>query len=376
MHPWLFPQSIATVDGTLADGDSVTIHREEDGEFIAQGLYNSRSQIRARLYSWQEADELDDSFFIARVDRAIDLRLKTLGFDKSDSFRVIYSEADQLSGLTVDKFGPYLSVQVSSLALSKRLPMILDHLQKTFLPKGIKIRGDRQTAKAEGFELPEEWRGTTPDAPFEIQHGGLKYLVDLRAGQKTGFYLDQRLNRLRVGDFARGAKVLDLFSYAGGFGLTCLKAGATDAIAVDSSEPAIALARENAKLNGLPLKTVEADVFEFLAGADVKPYSFDIVVADPPRYANSRKDLDSALRKYFKLNEEAIKKVKPGGILVTCSCSGAVDLLSFTQMLGSVGRRAGRAIQILETRGAAPDHPVSVNCPETEYLKCLIVRVN
>lgn len=374
MHPWVFEGAIQKIDGQVHDGSWVSVHRAEDGAFIAHGLFNSKSQIRIRLYSWDEADALNDDFFARRVSSAIDLRRNVLGFSASDSCRLIYSEADQLSGITVDKFGDYLSVQVSSLALSQRLESILTVLQKAFKPKGIKIKGDRTTARAEGFEQAEEWKGESPLAPFKIEQGGLSYFVDLRAGQKTGFYLDQRLNRMRVAEFAKGARVLDLFSYAGGFGLSCLKGGAKEAICVDSSEPALALAAENAKVNGLNPQIVLADCFDFLR--DYQGPLFDLVVLDPPRFVKSRKEIDMGMRKYFRINEEAIQKLSPGGILVTCSCSGSVDSATFRQMLGSVGRRMGRSIQILEERGAAPDHPVSAHCPETHYLKVIIARVN
>lgn len=373
-HPWLFSSAIERIDGAPADGAEVSILKSEDGSFIGKGLFNSKSQIRVRLYSWSDTDTLDADFFKNKIKIAIDLRLKDLGYSKEESFRVIYSESDEFSGLVVDKFGPYLSVQFSSLAIWKFKDAILDELQAQLSPKGIKIRADRAVAEKEGLIIQEEWIGSTPTDSFVIEQEGLQQKVDLRAGQKTGYYLDQRINRERAASYAKGKRVLDLFCYAGAFSLACIRAGAREAVAVDSSAPAIALAKENLALNDINLiRLIEADAFDYLQQNTAE--KFDMIILDPPRFASSKKDLEGALRKYYRLNLEALSLLNRGGILVTSSCSGSVRLEDFLDTLATVGRKTKRSIQILEVLGAAPDHPVIASCPETHYLKSVIARV-
>ncbi len=375
-HPWVFADAIQSIDGTPADGDVVQVVKAEDESFIAEGIFNSKSQIRVRLYSWNpKASIVEESFWAERIERAISLRLNVLGFGPSESFRVVFSEADEISGLTVDKFGEFLSVQISSVAIFERRDLILDVLKKAFSPRGIKVKTDRAVLEKEGLEKVEMWVGETPTDKIEIQAGTVKYFADLRAGQKTGFYLDQRENRRVVSALAKGRRVLDLFCYAGGFALESAKAGALSVVGVDSSEAAIELARSNAELNSIQkAEFVEADVFDYLLTQ--KPCSQDMVVVDPPRFATNRTDVERALRKYFKLNEEALRVLAPGGIFVSCSCSGLVTPDEFLSMLASVARRAKRSMQFLEVRGANRDHPVISSCPETNYLKVVIARVN
>lgn len=373
-HPWLFAGAIQAVEGEPADGDWVRVCRAEDGAFIAHGIYNSKSQIRVRLYSWNSEEDSNDLILTSRLNQAIDLRLTTLGLSLRDSFRVVYSEGDELSGLVVDKFGDYLSVQMSALAIHLRRDAILKILADRMNPKGIKIKADRLMGTHEGAEFETYWQGEEPKEAFEISDGHLTFLVDLRAGQKTGFYLDQTENRKAIQKFSRGKAVLDLYSYSGGFAMHAARGGASKVVGVDSSAAALQLARRNAQLNSIQnIDFVEADVFEFLKAQEEA--SFDLIVCDPPRFAGGRKETDLALRKYFRLNAEVLRVLRPGGILVSCSCSGSVSMPEFLDMLAGVGRKVGRAVQVLEKKGASSDHPVLASCPETDYLKVVVAKV-
>jgi 23S rRNA (cytosine1962-C5)-methyltransferase len=218
--------------------------------------------------------------------------------------------------------------------------------------------------------------GDLPDGPVEILEGDVRFLVDVAGAQKTGFYLDQSLNRAAVAVYAGGKSMLDAFCYTGGFGLHAARAGARHVVGVDSSQPAIARARENSALNGFDdVEHQEADVFEFLQARATSGDRFQLVICDPPKFARHARDLDDAIGGYVRLNQAAVRVLEPDGILATCSCSGHVDRIMFVQMLAHVAELSGRSIQILELRGQAPDHPVSVSCPESDYLKCAICRV-
>ncbi|MFM7413685.1 MAG: class I SAM-dependent rRNA methyltransferase, partial [Planctomycetota bacterium] len=305
---------------------------------------------------------------------------KHLGLDdRAAAARVVNSEGDDLSGLIVDRYGEYLAVQVTALAIASRLETICDALAAELNPRGILLRGaERGLAKLEGLALPDRLiRGAAPEGPIFIHEHGLKFGVDLTEGQKTGYYLDQRDNRQAAARHARGRRVLDMFCYSGGFAVACAAAGgARSVLAVDSSAKAAALARENAALNGAANVVVEeADAFETLDALTAAGERFGMVVLDPPKFARSRAAVDDALRAYHRINRLAVGLLEPGGVLVTCSCSGSVTREDFHHMLAGVAQRAGRPVQILESRGAAADHPVSASCLEGEYLTCVIARV-
>lgn len=375
MHPWLFEGAIESVDKEIKAGDWVDVRKSEDKSFIARGLYNPKSGIRTRLYTWKESESDGNALIKKLILQAWNLRTKDLAMSPAQSFRWIFSEGDYLSGLVVDKFGDYLSIQFSSSALFERKDLILEELRKIAKPKGIRVRPDRTTAQAEGFEFDEFWMGEEPTGPFQIDESGMKIWVDLRKGQKTGYYLDQKLNRLAAAQYAPGRRVLDLFCYSGGFGLQAAKHGAKEVLGVDSSEAAIALAHKNVETNGLKGITFqESEVDDVLR--EQSHGSWDMIVLDPPRLAAQRKAVDGALRKYFFLNEESMKRLKPGGIFVTSSCSGSVNLGDFMTTLAGAARRLKRGLQILDVRGASPDHPVLISCPETAYLKCVIARID
>jgi 23S rRNA (cytosine1962-C5)-methyltransferase len=373
----VFAGSIDRVEGEPQPGDEVAVCSFE-GRFVARGLFNPHSAIRVRLYRWEDSP-LDREFWNGKIASAIRLRTRILGLGAPGTgCRLVFSEADGLSGLTVDRYDRWLVVQITSLALHVRQEELLDALWEQTRPSGIVLRGDSRIAEAEGLPPGDRSiRGEVPEGPISIVEHGLRFLVDLTAGQKTGFYLDQRDNRAAAARYARGRRVLDLFCHTGSFSLTALKVGgAQDALGIDSSARAIAMARDTARLNELPTARFEsADVFATLDHLRAAGERFGLVVVDPPRFARRARSVEEALKGYLRLNRSVVDLVEPDGVLVTCSCSGLVDRALFGQVLGQVAELAGRPIQFLEQRGPAPDHPVSASCLESDYLKCLICRI-
>ena len=377
-HPWVFSGAIAGVRGDPADGDEVDVFAA-DGSFVGRGLYNSKSQIRVRLYTWDAAQRIDEAFFAERIDRAVALR-HTLGLmDPAGGCRLVFSEGDGLSGLVVDRYRDILSVQLTSLALAGRREILLDLLEARLRPAGVLLRTEKGVLDEEGLEARDGiLRGAAPEQPMPVVENGLTFLVDLRTGQKTGYFLDQRENRKAVAALAAGRRVADLFCYSGGFTLPCVRAGAASVVGVDVSASALALAAENARANGLDDARVRfeaSDGFRWLERSAEAGERYGMIVLDPPRFARSTRGIASALKGYRGLNELAVRCLEPGGILVTCSCTGRVTREQFEAVLGEVAVRTGRRIRILESRGQAADHPISPTCPETAYLKCVICAV-
>lgn len=376
-HPWVLDSAVDRVEGSPADGDVVDLLSDK-GKFIARGVFNSQSRIRVRLYTWRSTEALDDAFWQRRLQSAVQLR-SVLGYDEPQgAARLVFSEGDRLSGLIVDRYADYLVVQVTSMAIAVRLPMILDLLVELVQPQGVLVRTDRAVSRAEGLELTEGFaRGNAPEGPVVIADQGLRYYVDLTEGQKTGFYLDQRENRRAAAKYLRGRSVLDVFCYTGGFSLAAsVLGGAREVLGIDSSRKALELAQANAELNGVGNVRFEAaDSFEWLEARVSAGQQYGGIVLDPPKFAGKRRSVDEALRAYHWLNRLGVELLEPGGILVTCSCSGHVTPEDFLEMLLGVGQQTGRDVQLLEVRGAAPDHPVMITCPEGEYLKCVICRV-
>jgi 23S rRNA (cytosine1962-C5)-methyltransferase len=361
--------------GAPAAGDQVDVLTSE-GQFIARGLYNPTSTIRVRLYRWDDGP-LDEAFWLESLAKAGRLRTEILGLGgDASAYRLVFSEGDGLSGLTVDRYDRWLVAQFTSLALYTRRDLILKLLMESTGAVGIICRTDRGVAQKEGLQFGEEITvGSIPDAPIEIAEHGLTYTVDLRSGQKTGFYLDQRDNRQEVASYCRGKRVLDLFCFTGGFSLNAARAGAIATLGVDSSAPAIDLARRHATNNGFPMAEFQAgDVLEVLDRLRTDQRRFDVVICDPPKFAKQAKDVEHALKGYMRLNLAALDVLERDGVLVSCSCSGLVGRELFADLMGSIAEQSGRPIQILEQRGQAPDHPISASCLETEYLKCLICR--
>jgi 23S rRNA (cytosine1962-C5)-methyltransferase len=374
-HPWVFAGAIAAVTGEPADGAEVELH-SSDGDFIARGLFNSQSKISVRLYSWEPDRLLDREFFKRRLESAIHFRHDRLKLgDPAGACRLVFSEADGLSGLVVDRYADQLAVQFTSLALAQRREMFAELLAELVRPKGIYLRTERGIGKLEGLEIHDgPLAGEVPAEPFPIVENGLRFLVNLREGQKTGYYLDQRDNRQAVARFAAGKRILDAFCYSGGFALHTAKAGAAEVVGVDSSEPALALARENALLNGLAAEFISGDVFDTMAEVQKAGRQFDVVVLDPPKFARAQHALPEALRGYRRLQKLALQLLPPDGILVMCCCSGLINLPMLEGLTAQVAAESKRDIQLLARSGPAPDHPVAVSCLESGYLKCLIGR--
>jgi 23S rRNA (cytosine1962-C5)-methyltransferase len=377
-HPWVFDTSIQRVEGDPAPGAEVAVISSE-GKFVARGLYNPTSTIRVRLYRWDDGP-LDEAFWSARVDAAIRLRREVLSVPSTpdSAARLVFSESDGLSGLTVDCYGGWLVAQFTSLALYERRDMLHRLLVEKTGAEGILTRTDKGIASREGLPSGEEYIvGRDPQGPVDIVEHDLLYRVDLRAGQKTGFYLDQRENRRAVATYCRGRRVLDLFCFTGGFSLNALRHGdAIEAFGVDSSTPAIERAREHSAINGVDRARFEVgDAHTILERLQADGQRYGVVICDPPKYARQAKDVEHALKGYLRLNLAALDVLSPDGILVTCSCSGLVGRDLFADLLGQVAEQSQRPIQILEQRGQAADHPVSASCLETEYLKCMICRV-
>ena len=382
-HPWVFAGAVdhvkSSMEGGPAPGDVVRVV-SQDGHFIAWGLFNANSRILVRLYSWKQDEGLTGDFWRQRVQRAVSSRRALFDVrSASCGVRLIFSESDGLSGLTVDSYGGYLLVQFTSLALFQHREAILSALQDELRPEGIWLRTEKGMREAEGLDVVDGlMSGREPNGPVFIEEHGIRYGVDVQRGQKTGCYLDQRDNRLAASRYMRGAKVLDAFCFSGGFGITAVKAGgAASVVGVDSSEAALTIARANAELNGVSERCqwLHEDVRPALEAMAGENRQFDAVILAPPRMARTRNGLDRAVSGYLRLNEVGLKVLRPGGILVTCSCSGLVSRADFSEIISEVSRHSGRDIQILEQRGQPADHPVSATCPETEYLKVLICRV-
>lgn len=376
-HPWVFAGAVHEVRGDPADGAEVDLV-SHTGNFVARGLYNSRSKIRVRLYSWSQEQRLEAAFFEERLRAAIRLRHEVLQLGGPGSAcRLVFSEADGLSGLTIDQYDRWLVVQFTSLGMAQRRELIADALQHILAPAGLYVRTERGIGQLEGLELHDgPLRGDVPNGPIVIQDGGLRFHVHLAEGQKTGFYLDQRDNRQAAARLARGRRVLDAFCYTGGFGLHAAAQGAASVLGIDGSEPALRLARANADLNGLAqVSFVQADVFDRLAELSSAGERFGLVVLDPPKFARAGHAVDEALRGYRRLQTLALHLLEPDGILVVCCCSGLINRQMLLDLLAQLSAETRRPIQILESRGAAPDHPTLATCLETDYLKCLLCHV-
>lgn len=369
-HPWIFSGAIAGYEGSMQPGDIVSI-RAHDGQFLAQGYWNPDSQIEARLLSW-ENDPLDERWWRNMLQRAIDARAN----QTNTAYRLINAENDYLPGLIVDRYGDWLVMQSLTLGIEKRKHMIADILSVLLDIQGIYERSDVDVREKEGLSLHTGiiW-GKEPPEEIIIQENGHKIAVDVYNGHKTGFYLDQAENRALVGSMANNKRVLNLFSYTGGFGVHALANGADYVVNVDASTEALELGEANLTLNNLPLERAEhiqADVFAYLREVQDQ---YDIVILDPPKFAHNKQQLESAARGYKDINLNAFNVVKPGGYLMTYSCSGALSADLFQKIVFGALADSGRQAQILQHLGAGEDHPVALTFPEGEYLKGLLLRV-
>jgi len=383
-HPWVFEgavEKVVTHDGADVEAGAIVQVRSHEGEFIGWGLLNPASNIRVRMYAWDIEHSISEELLGERIQAAIDSRRQVVDLKASGvGCRLVFSEADQLSGLTADWYGGFLLVQFTSLALYQFRDVILKIMIRELEPRGVWLRTEKGMREAEGLDAVDGLiSGEEPPRPLFIEDSGLQFGVDVQQGQKTGFYLDQRNTRQALTRYTVGHRVLDAFCFSGGFGLAAVKnGGATSSVGIDSSEAALALAAGNADLNGVGDRCSfrRGDVKVVLRELAEEGTQFDTVILDPPRMARTRGALERAIRGYIKLNLQGLSVLRPGGILVTCSCSGLVSRERFMGIVAEVSRQSGRHIRILETHGQPDDHPVSAVCPETEYLTACICRVS
>lgn len=376
-HLWVFSNEIEQKPESAQAGDLVRLLNRQ-GESLGVGFYHPHSLISVRLLAIPTLEggqeELDRQFFINRMRRAAELRERL--FAGEDCYRLIHGESDFLPGLVVDRFADQFTVQTLTTGMENRLDLICDGLEALFHPSTIIERNDTLLRRYE--ELPERvsvLRGNEPE-PVVIQENGIRYRIDLLRGQKTGFFLDQKMNRRAAARYCSGQRVLDCFCNVGGFALNALKAGAASAVAVDASIASLEQARHNAQLNDFTsVEFVESDVFDFLERELRRREHYDVVILDPPSFTRSKKNVPAAKRAYRRINELACRILKSGGILVTASCSFHVFEEVFYEIVQESALRAGRTIRLLERRYQAPDHPILPAMPETKYLKLGIFQV-
>ncbi len=378
---------VREADPAARPGDIVSVY-DKHGQLFGRGLYNPRSQIVVRMLAHGD-QPIDEAFWRERLERAIDLRRQLKLDDRTDAYRLVHAEGDELSGLIVERYADCLVFEFFSLGMFAQRasltqimtgllgpPATLDRPGKASAHWRVLLQADKRSESLEGFRAPAI--GAQPDAPTRvtIREHDVRYWVDFKAGHKTGFFCDQRENRRRLATFCADADVLDLCCYTGGFSLCAkLLGGARSVSGVDLDEDAVSVARENANLNQTRIDFVYADAFTFMRQMLSNHRQFDTVVLDPPKLARYRGELDDARQKYADMNTLALQMVRPGGIYLTCSCSGLVSPRMFREIVIQSAQRAGRRLQFLDESGAAPDHPVMSNCPESAYLKALWFRV-
>ncbi len=376
-HPWLFSGAIETVKGKPANGDIVRLLNDK-GDFMAYGFYNDQSRVALRLLEWDQNVAIDEDWFRKKVALAVSSRSNILG-DKNDTCRLIFSEADYLPGLIVDKYADYLAVQVLTAGIEKMLPVIIDELQRLLNPEGIFDKSDASSRAHEGLQtINKVLAGKHPTEIVKVLENNINYGINIAEGQKSGFYCDQRDNRHIVALHAKGKKVLDCFSYTGGFTLNCLQNGAESVTSVDSSALAIETLRTHIQLNGFNASqttAIQSDVNKQLRLLREQGEKFDLVILDPPKYAPSRSSLNKASRAYKDLNRMGMLLLSSGGLLATFSCSGAMDIDTFKQVLAWAALDAGKEVQFIYQFCQPEDHPVRASFPEGEYLKGLLCRV-
>ncbi len=371
-HPWIFSNELDGVDGAPEPGDEVVVH-DHRGLPVGVGLYNPQSLIAIRLYH-RRVRPIDDALFRDRITRALDLRRRLFPVERT--YRLVHGEGDQLPGLVVDRYGDYVSIQSLTAGIERRLDMILDVLHDVLQPAGIVCRRDSGARTLEGLaRLDPLVRGEVPeriDAPYE----GFVLSVDLRAGQKTGEFLDQRENRKRVAARARGKRVLDLYCHTGLFALHCAAAGAEHVVAIDSSTGALDRARENHRRNA-PDRRIDfraSGVEEALRGFARDGARFDVIIVDPPALVKSKKALREGLRKYVAVNAAAMRLLEPDGMLATATCSHHVDAPLFLDTLRLAAKTAGMRFRLVDVHGQSGDHPVLLAARETSYLTLALLE--
>lgn len=385
-HPWVYEGEVTAVDGAVEDGGLVDVVSRR-GSWLGCGFYNSRSKIRVRLVSRNANDDFSDAFWERRIRYAWEYRKTVMGETDSRCCRVIFGEADLFPGLTVDRFESVLVTQTLSLGMKRIKPRLFPLLAKVLREDGQDIRGiyernDVAIRELEGMAQGKGWYplpGETPPAQttVDIVENGIRYTVDFENGQKTGFFLDQKYNRLAVSRLAKGRTVLDCFTHTGSFALNAARGGAAHVTAVDVSEFAVQCAAENARRNGLDgvMDCMAANVFDLLPQLEKQPRKYDFIILDPPAFTKSRKTVASAMTGYKEINYRAMKLLPRGGYLATCSCSHFATEELFIRMLRSAARDAGVQLRQIEARQQCADHPILWGVEETNYLKFFIFQV-
>jgi len=377
-HPWIFSGAIQRIEGEVADGEVVVV-ADYRGLFLAQGYLNRRSQIAVRLLTWDEGEVIGRDFWGRQLERAWASRQAVADDPSTDAYRLVNAESDLLPGLIVDRYGDYLAAQFLTLGIERWKAELVGLLADLLKPRGIYERGDVEVRKKEGLaQVSGLLDGEEPPDLVEITENGRRFLVDIKAGHKTGFYLDQRENRQKLTRYCPGKEVLNCFAYTGAFAVYAAAAGAGRITNVESSAEALALARRNVALNGFADRDdeyVEGDVFHVLREYRDQGRTFDLIILDPPKFAYSRNRVESACRGYKDINLLAMQIIAPGGILFTFSCSGLVSPDLFQKVLFGASVDAGRDVQIIEKLSQASDHPILLTFPESEYLKGLVCRV-
>ena len=375
-HPWIFSGAVERVDGQPASGDTVEV-RSADGKPLALAAWSPQSQIRARVWTFDPAARIDAGFFRARIERALALRAALHARQHTNAMRLVHGESDGLPGLVVDRYADVLVAQFLSAGVERWREPILDALADLSGCEAIYERSDAEVRQLEGLSTRAGFaRGNRDARRCPIVEYGLNFRVDVEAGQKTGFFLDQRENRQRVRSLAAGREVLDCFAYTGGFSIAALAGGAKRVLAIESSAGALEVARENLAANAFDaarLEFTQADVFAHLRQLRDRGSAFDLVVLDPPKFAPIAAQAKNAARAYKDINLLAFKLLKPGGLLATFSCSGGVPAALFQSIVAGAAVDAGAEAKIIERFGAAADHPIALEFPEGEYLKGLLL---
>jgi 23S rRNA (cytosine1962-C5)-methyltransferase len=373
-HPWVYRSEIGRVAGAVEAGGLVRVVNHA-GSFIGIGYYNPQSQIVVRLMTRQD-EEINAQFLARRVQEALSLRQKVVGAD-SNSFRLVYGEADYLPGLTVDVYDRYLSVQVLTLGMERLLPVLLGALTDVLNPEGVVLRNDVPVRELEGLEQEVRFHGRPFEPMVQIRENGFSMWVDLWEGQKTGYFLDQRENRAFIRPFAEQATVLDCFSHTGSFAVHAAGFAASSVTAVDISDQAVSMVGKNAALNGFGqvIMAVEDNAFDYLRREVDAGKSYDVVMLDPPAFTKSRSSVSAARRGYKEINLRGLKLVREGGYLVTSSCSYHISRDDFMSILTQAAADAHRQVKVVAVRGQASDHPVLLAAQETSYLKFVVLQV-
>ena len=385
-HPWVYDAEITALSGTPENGALVDVVSRK-GRYLGTGFFSEHSKIRVRLISRNANDRFDEAFWLRKLRWAWEYRKSVMAPEDLDACRIIFGEADAFPGLTVDKFHDLLSVQVLSVGMERIQELLIPELVNLLRQDGQSIRGvflrnDVALREKEGlpqgkgwFPLPGE---TPPDSPVvEITENGVRYLVDVENGQKTGFFLDQKYNRRAVGHLAKGRTVLDCFTHTGSFALNAARGGAAHVTAVDVSESAVEMARANAVRNGLDdvMECMAANVFDLLPQLEKEPAKYDFIILDPPAFTKSRKTVANAMTGYKEINYRAMRLLPRGGLLATCSCSHFATEEKFTAMLRDAAHDAGVQLRQIEARQQSCDHPILWGVPETNYLKFYLFQV-